>query len=71
MINDKLFIFKKDFAWKMDESFKIESGFPVRLRQIFPKLPKRFKSIDAVYEQRDFESPVPSILIFSGKYNWN
>lgn len=48
--------------WKFNLNFELEDEFPKKINKVFPNLPKRFKTIDAVYQ-------IPSedeIVFFSG-----
>lgn len=54
---------KESYIWKFNINFELEEDFPVKVRKIFPNLPKRFKKIDAVYEIPNEDE----IVVFSGK----
>ena len=63
LLSNEIVIFKNRYVWKLSKNFIIEHGYPVKIKKMFSKLPKRFKTIDAAYQ-------VPNnseVAIFSGK----
>ncbi|XP_070503315.1 matrix metalloproteinase-25-like isoform X2 [Chironomus tepperi] len=62
IISNQLYIIKSNYVWKFDSKFKMFDNFPQKLRKIFPNLPRRFKKIDAFYENDENNE----IVMFSG-----
>lgn len=50
--------------WRLKDKYKIEEGYPVLIRQMFP-LPDYVKRIDAAYERPD-----GMIVLFHGRKFW-
>lgn len=61
-LKGSILVFKENYIWKFNINFELEDDFPVRVSQVFPNLPKRFKKIDAVYEIPNEDE----IVFFSG-----
>lgn len=56
--------FLLQYLWRLKDKYKIESGYPVLIRQMFP-LPNYVKRIDAAYQRPD-----GMIVLFYGRKFW-
>lgn len=65
LLRGEIFIFKGEYVWRLDERYRIQSGYPIRFREIFVDLSPEVKKIDAIYERLD-----SAIVIFSGDQYW-
>jgi Hemopexin len=61
-VKDDLYVIKGSYIWKFDSTFYLADGYPMKISKIFPNLPRRFKRIDAFYEDRDEDE----VVFFSG-----
>lgn len=50
LINDEIYVFKQNYVWKFDKYFNIENDYPKTISKVFPNLPKRFRRINAIYQ---------------------
>ncbi|XP_060528413.1 matrix metalloproteinase-2-like [Cylas formicarius] len=64
-LRNELFVFKDQYVWRFKDMGQLVDGYPVPLRQMFPKLPKSVRKIDAVYQR-----PSGDIILFVGKDVW-
>jgi len=62
IISNQLYIIKSNYVWKFNSKFKMFDGFPQKLNKVFPNLPRRFRKIDAFYENDENNE----IVMFSG-----
>lgn len=65
LLRGEIFIFKNEYVWRLDERYRIQSGYPILFREIFVNLDPEVKKIDAIYERSD-----SAIVIFSGNQYW-
>ncbi|PSN50239.1 hypothetical protein C0J52_02382 [Blattella germanica] len=66
VLRGELFVFKKQYLWRLSQRGEVQQGYPVPFRQLFWKLPSTISNIDAIY-QRERDG---SIIIFTGKKYW-
>nr|XP_023026184.1 matrix metalloproteinase-2-like [Leptinotarsa decemlineata] len=52
-LRDELFVFRGQYVWRYKEKRRLEKGYPVKLHDMFPKLPKSITKIDAAYQRPD------------------
>nr|XP_023028791.1 matrix metalloproteinase-2-like [Leptinotarsa decemlineata] len=64
-LRDELFVFRGQYVWRYKEKRRLEKGYPVKLHDMFPKLPKSITKIDAAYQRPD-----GMIVIFTGNVFW-
>ncbi|KAF7286333.1 hypothetical protein GWI33_006061 [Rhynchophorus ferrugineus] len=64
-LRGELFIFKDKYIWRLRERGQILRGYPTKIRDMFPFLPKDVNKIDAAYERGD-----GNIIFFAGKQFW-
>lgn len=62
-IRGEIYAFKDDNVWKLTDKFQIESGYPQKIRQLFPQLPASVLRIDAAYQRPTDEA----VILFSGE----
>ncbi|CAD7090991.1 unnamed protein product [Hermetia illucens] len=61
-----IFIFKGKYIWRLTDKHRIMEGYPIKLWDMFPFLPKHIERISASYE-KPFDD---TLVIFSGKQYW-
>jgi hypothetical protein len=61
-IKGKVHVIKENFMWQFNRNFELEDGFPIKTRKFFLNLPKRFRKINAAYEDPE----EGEIVLFSG-----
>lgn len=66
LLRGEIFIFKGAYLWRLTEKYRIKTGYPVRIWQVFRGFPKTVSHIDAVYERLDDNA----IVLFSGRFYW-
>ncbi|CAH1378861.1 unnamed protein product [Tenebrio molitor] len=64
-LREEIFIFKEYYVWRLKDMSKIEAGYPISIRHMFPDLPPTVKAIDAAYERPD-----GMIVLFTGPQFW-
>ncbi|OWR40976.1 hypothetical protein KGM_212426 [Danaus plexippus plexippus] len=62
VIQNKLYVFEEEWVWVLSERKIIEEGYPKRFHDVFVGLPRHFKVIRTIYENRNGH-----IVIFSGR----
>ena len=62
VLKSRTLIVKGDYLWEFTSNFSILYGSPMKIRKKFPKLPKRFMKIDAMFLRVKDE-----VVIFSGR----
>ncbi|CAG9760054.1 unnamed protein product [Ceutorhynchus assimilis] len=64
-LRQELFIFKDEYLWRLNDKSIMVPGYPTPIRQMFPKLPKSVKKVDAAYQRPD-----GNIVLFTGNKLW-
>lgn len=61
-LRGEIFVFKKEFVWRLTDDFHVVPGYPVRFNEIFQGIPSHVQHIDAAYER----SSDGAIVLFHG-----
>ncbi|XP_045475019.1 matrilysin-like [Harmonia axyridis] len=61
----KIFIFKDEYIWRLQDHNQSLPNNPVPLRQIYPNLPGTIRKIDAAYQKGD-----GNVILFTGDVYW-
>lgn len=52
LIRGEIFVFKKEYVWRLTEDFQVIPGYPVHFNEIFQDIPNYVRHIDAAYERK-------------------
>lgn len=52
LLRGEIFVFKKEYVWRLTEAFQVVLGYPVHFNEIFPDIPNYVRHIDAAYERK-------------------
>lgn len=52
LLRGEMFVFKKEYVWRLTEDFQVIPGYPIRFNEIFQDIPNNVRHIDAAYERR-------------------
>lgn len=63
LLRGEIFIFKNEYLWRLTDEYRIASGYPIKINEIFTGIPDEVDRIDAAYERKTDGS----IILFHGE----